>query len=40
MLRCVIPERTVRFRLRTVLSLLAIIIGVALWSSRGKRERK
>src|SRR4029078_3900076 len=29
MLRCVIPERTVRFRLRTVLSLLAIIIGVA-----------
>src|SRR5689334_3801185 len=30
MLRCVIPERTVRFRLRTVLSLLAIIIGVAL----------
>jgi len=26
----VIPERTVRFRLRTVLSLLAIIIGVAL----------
>ena len=30
MLRGVIPERTVRFRLRTVLSLLAIIIGVAL----------
>jgi predicted PurR-regulated permease PerM len=30
MLRHVIPERTVRFRLRTVLSLLGIIIGVAL----------
>ena len=30
MLSGVIPERTVRFRLRTVLSLLAIIIGVAL----------
>jgi predicted PurR-regulated permease PerM len=29
MLRGVIPERTVRFRLRTVLSVLAIIIGVA-----------
>ena len=29
MLSGVIPERTVRFRLRTVLSLLAIIIGVA-----------
>ena len=29
MLRGVIPERTVRFRLQTVLSLLAIIIGVA-----------
>jgi predicted PurR-regulated permease PerM len=30
MLLDVIPERTVRFRLRTVLSLLGIIIGVAL----------